>query len=306
HAISQKRAHNINLDAAVFTNLSQDHLDYHKNMNEYFAEKEKLFTEVLAASNKKNKCMVINNDCPYGSKIEEVSGTKKITYGQENADITFNILSQTLQGSVFKINTPRGSKEVSLPQPGLYNIYNAVAAIGAGLCADVSLDSCVESLKDFKGVPGRLESVENEQNLNIFVDYAHTDDALTSVLSTLNIIKGDSNVICVVGCGGDRDKAKRPKMFAAAKEGADKVIVTSDNPRTEDPQKIIDDMLAGEKPSEDVVVEIDRKKAIEKAIQLAQKNDVILIAGKGHEDYQIIGEERLPFSDVEVVKGMLS
>lgn len=305
HAIVQKRAHNINLDVAVFTNLTQDHLDYHKNMNEYFKAKKKLFTEVLPDSNKKNKYMVINNDCPYGKKIEELGAVKKVTYGKENADITFDVLKQDLSGSVFKINTPRGNKEVHIPQPGVYNIYNAVAAIGVGLCADISLDSCCESLRDFTGVPGRLQGVPNSKGLNVFVDYAHTDHALESVLSTLNIIKGDSDIICVFGCGGDRDKEKRPKMFLAASTGAQKVIVTSDNPRTEDPQKIIDDILGGEKLSDKHIQEIDRKKAIEKAIRIAKKNDIILIAGKGHEDYQIIGDKYLVFDDVEVAKSTL-
>jgi len=312
HALDQARVDHLPFDVAVFTNLTRDHLDYHGTMEKYFSAKARLFNQVLAQSKKSQTYAIVNGDDSWGRRIEASGKARLWTYGQGEADLKFAIHSQSFSGTVFDLKTPRGSEQVVLPLPGLHNVYNATAAIGVGLAAGASLQTCIEALNEFEGVPGRLQRIKNNLGLHVFVDYAHTDDALRVVLRALNDVRRASReagrIITVFGCGGDRDRGKRPLMAQAAVEGSDLVFVTSDNPRTEDPGRIIKDStdgLAADLLGHQVFVEVDRRLAIGRALQSAKVGDVILIAGKGHEDYQIIGSERRPFSDVEVVKEWL-
>lgn len=313
HALTQHRVDEVSFDVAQFTNLSRDHLDYHKDMEDYFEAKHKLFTDLMARSKKPRKFAVINIDDEYGKRVRPAEGVTVWTYGLEkSADLCFEVLDQGFGGTKFRLRAPQGECDFQIRMPGLHNVYNATAAIGAGLAAGATPAVCAEALASFNGVPGRLESVPNDRGLYIFVDYAHTDDALKTVLHYLNGIRRSSGlknrIITVFGCGGDRDKGKRPLMMKAAAQDSDLVVVTSDNPRTEDPMAIIRDALVGADPSalgRTVFEEVDRRKGIARAIELATAGDVILIAGKGHEDYQQIGTVKHPFSDVQVVKEIL-
>lgn len=311
HAISQKRVEGLSLDVAVFTNLTRDHLDFHKDMEDYFRSKERLFSDLLMNSSKEMTYAIINNDDPYGKKIGIPPRAKLLTYGERACDITFQIRNQDFNGTFFEVITPREMGEIFLPMVGTHNVYNALAAIGVGLAAGISLEKCVKALEKIKGVSGRLQPIENPFGLYIFIDYAHTDQALEKVLESLkNVRRGlkkTGRIIAVFGCGGDRDQGKRPMMGKVAYEGSDLIFVTSDNPRTENPKKIIDDILEG-MPSQDrekVFVEVDRSLAIERALRTAGEGDVILIAGKGHENYQVIGTEEFEYSDAKVVREVL-
>ncbi len=312
HALDQQRVDQIPFDVGVFTNLTRDHLDYHKDMETYFSAKERLFNSLLAKSKKHQVYAVINKDDPYGQRMQVGNNVKVWSYSEREGDFVFKILSQGFDGSKIQLRTPRGESEALIPLPGRHNIYNGVAAIATAMAAGMSLKAAAEAMSSFTGVPGRLQKVENNKKLNIFVDYAHTDDALKSVLSSLNHVRelsGKKNkIITVFGCGGDRDKGKRPLMAQVASELSDKVVITSDNPRTEDPMSIIQDGLNGlsqEIIKKKVSTQIDRRSAIAHALQSAQENDVILIAGKGHENYQIIGTKKIAFDDVAVVKELL-
>ncbi len=312
HALDQGRVKGLPFDVAIFTNLTRDHLDYHQSFEAYFAAKEKLFLEALQNSEKKELRAILNVDDPYGAKLHVSERAQVWTYGQKDCDLKFKVSSIDFGTTVFDLETPRGHTEITLGVPGLHNVYNSVAAIGAALSAGVSLETCREALKDFKGVPGRLETVPSKKGIHVFVDYAHTDDALTSVLQSLDRIRKqsgrDCRIICVFGCGGDRDRGKRPLMARAAEQGSDVVIVTSDNPRSESPEKIISDCLEGiskEKLDRSVFSEVDRRSAIKKALSMAKKGDVVLIAGKGHEKFQLIGPDKIPFDDVSVAAELL-
>jgi UDP-N-acetylmuramoyl-L-alanyl-D-glutamate--2,6-diaminopimelate ligase len=326
HALSQSRVDEVPFDVAVFTNLSRDHLDYHKDMEDYFEAKEKLFKDLLARSTKPRRVAVVNGDDEYGRRLAALGvlggdgrGDRPSvwTYGaakgaEREHDISFEVLEQGFGGTRFRLKAPVGAREFKILMTGLHNVYNACGAIGAALVAGASLDTCAEALGALTGVAGRLEAVPNFKGLHIFVDYAHTDDALHTVLHYLRGIREaaglKNRIITVFGCGGDRDKGKRPLMMKAAARGSDLVVVTSDNPRTEDPEAIIADALAGADPSalgKTVFKEADRRKGIRLAIEMAKPGDVVLIAGKGHEDYQQIGTTKFPFSDVEVVKEIM-
>ncbi len=306
HALMQSRVDEVQFDVAVFTNLTRDHLDYHHTMENYFFAKLKLFNELLAQSKKKNIYAVINTDDEYGVRLMGLTSGKAISYGKREAQLRFEILDMDYRGTRFEIHTSFGSCVFEIKMTGLHNVYNAAAAIGVGLSAGASLATCAKGLAKLENVNGRLHFVPNPSGLYIFVDYAHTDDALKNSLSHLNQIKMQKNpqskLICIFGCGGDRDKGKRPLMLKAAQEFADIVIVTSDNPRTEDPSVIISDIVGLQKETKNLKVEVDRRQAIFKALKMAKSGDAILIAGKGHEDYQIIGTVKHKFSDVEVVK----
>lgn len=301
HALDQHRADSLPFSVGVFTNFTRDHLDYHKTMEDYFVAKERLFRELLGR--RKSTTAVLNGDDPWIRKTRVQEGVQTWWFGQDAADFTFRILKQDLNGSLFHVATPRGSAEIQLPCPGPHNVYNAVAALAAAMAAGVSLATAGEALAKFYGAPGRLEKVPNGRGLHIFVDYAHTDDALATVLKALSDVRASSNsagrIVTVFGCGGDRDKGKRPLMARAAARFSDIAIVTSDNPRGENPETIIEEISAGF--SDDwkgqKVIEIDRRQALQRALQIAREGDVILVAGKGHEDYQIVGQQRLPFSD---------
>lgn len=312
HALAQHRVDGIDFDVGIFTNLTRDHLDYHQTMENYFAAKERLFSELLAQSGKANPAAIINTDDEWGRKIKVPAKVRKIDYGQNSQQFTFTLRSEDFSGSHFQLKSPEGTYDGFVPVIGLHNVYNSVAALAAGFAVGVPVAQGLKALKSYVGVLGRLERVPNSKGLNVFVDYAHTSDALEKVLTALAQVRANSRVqskiTTVFGCGGDRDKGKRPMMLQTALRFSDRVVLTSDNPRTEDPQQIINDCLAnltGVQDRQQLKTEVKRKDAIHIALSDAQENDVILIAGKGHEDYQIIGREKLPFSDVQVVKEFL-
>lgn len=327
HALHQSRVDEVPFDVAIFTNLSRDHLDYHRDMEDYFQAKSKLFEKLLPRSQKPYRLAVVNADDEYGQRLAASSASAAPrsrdtatgaaanlwTYGQAaNASLRFEILEQGFGGTRFLLHTPKGQQEFHIRMPGLHNVSNACGAIGAAMAAGVSLEAAARTLASLRGVKGRLESVENHKSLHVFVDYAHTDGAIETVLKYLNLIRKqagiENKIITVFGCGGDRDKGKRPLMMKAALAGSDLVVLTSDNPRTEDPNSILDDAAAGVDPSllgTRVFRDTDRRSGIAKALGLAKPGDVVLIAGKGHEDYQQIGTQKFPFSDVEVVKEIL-
>ncbi len=309
HALTQSRVDSVPFDLAVFTNLTRDHLDYHQTMQEYFLAKERLFSRLLYESSKNVKFAVVNYDDPWGSKIQVAGSAKLWSYGQSSTDFQFRILDQDFMGSSFEVSTPRGPATVFTPLIGVHNIYNVTAALAVGVAVGISISRCVESLSQAYGARGRLEPVKNSRNIHAFVDYAHTSDALENVLTSLVNLrkqkKSQNQIVTVFGCGGDRDKGKRPLMGKVAAELSDIVIVTSDNPRTEDPQKIIEEILTGMPSSQldkKIFVVPDRREALVKAANLTKRDDILLVAGKGHEEYQIVGKEKLKFSDVQMVK----
>jgi UDP-N-acetylmuramoyl-L-alanyl-D-glutamate--2,6-diaminopimelate ligase len=269
---------------------------------------------LLPRSTKERRLAIVNGDDPYGQRLTTGGGAELWTYGSSSkADLSFQLLEQGFGGVRFRLRTPRGEGDIRLRMTGLHNVYNATGAIGAALHAGVSLETCASALADLGGVPGRLEAIVNTRGIHVFVDYAHSDDALRTVLYYLGEIRKNAGltnrIITVFGCGGDRDKGKRPLMMKAALAGSDVVVVTSDNPRTEDPELIIKDALAGAEPAmigTKVFKEVDRRRGIKLALKLASQGDVVLIAGKGHEDYQQIGTVKYPFSDAAVVKEILA
>jgi UDP-N-acetylmuramoyl-L-alanyl-D-glutamate--2,6-diaminopimelate ligase len=308
HGLDQKRVSGIDFNVAIFTNLTRDHLDYHKTMENYFSAKLKLF-ESLRFSNKDPKGAVVNADDQYGQEILKYlkdNGINAIAYGQKRSyptELTLLAIDMNHIVSNLKVQNEQGQIfDVSSSLVGLHNAYNLMAVWGALKIIGYSDLEIVEILPELKAATGRLESV-GHKGLGVYVDYAHTPDALVNVLMALKpICLGKLWV--VFGCGGDRDKGKRPIMGEVATRLADKVVVTSDNPRTEDPEAIIADILSsGIKPT---FVTPDRREAIQYAIQQARFNDVILIAGKGHEDYQIIGTTKHPFSDQLTAKEFIA
>jgi UDP-N-acetylmuramoyl-L-alanyl-D-glutamate--2,6-diaminopimelate ligase len=297
HALSQNRLSGINFKSAAFTNLTGDHLDYHKTEKDYLAAKAILF-EGLAA----DATAILNKDAPHSQELAKKTKAKILWYAIDKpADIAAHIESMDVNGTVFAIEYKGGRQIVHTPLLGRHNISNHLAAAGLCLGAGFDLKTVADGLSTLKLVPGRLDKVEWDGQFSILVDYAHTDDALKNVLTTLKpLCKG--NLILVFGCGGDRDRTKRPRMADAAERLADFIIVTSDNPRTERPEAIIEEIITGFKnPRADTIrIEPDRKKAIKAAIEKACKNDIILIAGKGHETYQIIGKEKNDFNDKQI------
>ena len=308
-AIDQNRASSIPYDAALFTNFTRDHLDYHGSMENYFLAKQKLFDEILGASTKRDVFAILNADDPAIAKVRIAKRARAVWFGDGRGDYRFRIAQQTLGGSTFTVERAGRRAEIHLPTPGLHNIYNAVGVFALAAEAGVSFEKIAEGLGGFSGAPGRFQSVPNRRGLHVFIDYAHTDDALHAILTSLRRLMASSNspgkLWTVFGCGGDRDRGKRPLMAKAAVEHSDHVVITSDNPRTEDPEAIIRDCLSGI-PGRAVFSEPDRKKGIAFALQRAAEGDVILVAGKGHEDYQIIGQTKYPFSDAAVVRELLA
>lgn len=302
HALEQYRVGDCFFDAAVITNLTQDHLDYHITMDNYFKAKSKLFN-VLKDSKSNNRYAVINSDDPSAERfIKAVPDKIRIlTYGIENkSDIMAQNIEFSVHGSKFDCITPLGNKTINLQMTGMFSIYNALAALAVGIGENINLDSCIKALESTKSVAGRFEVVVREPL--VIVDYAHTPDGLSNVLNAAReIVPQGGKLICLFGCGGDRDSTKRPKMGHIAEMLADKVIITSDNPRSEDPQQIITDILTGIKSlnSDKIQVEIDRGTAIKLAIAGANTNDIVVLAGKGHENYQILKNETIHFDDRE-------
>lgn len=294
HALSQHRLDGIDFAAAAFTNLTGDHRDYHKTTENYLAAKRRLFEELS-----KDSTAILNKQSEFSKAIAQKTSTKILWYAvNEPADIIGRIESMDVSSCIFRIEYRGESEKVRTCLLGEHNVSNHLAAAGLCIAAGFDLKTIAKGLSSLKVVPGRLELIDCEQDFTVLVDYAHTDDALKNVSKTLRpVCKG--KLVVLFGCGGDRDKTKRPRMAKVAEELADRVIVTSDNPRTEDPQQIIKDITAGfDNPdSEKITIEPNRKKAIESAIKAAQKDDIVLIAGKGHETYQIIGNERIDFDD---------
>jgi len=307
HAIAQHRLEGIEFQTAVFTNLSRDHLDYHRTMEEYGAVKTSFFQDFSRGKIEAGeKTVIVNNDDPLSRKIFQVIETPVISYGLRNpSDLFASDVSLSRGGSAFDLHWKDSVYRVLVSLPGRHNIYNALAAIGMGLSEGIELPDIINSLQKIRGISGRLEQVDTGRGFDLFIDYAHTHDGLENVLGALREI-GYRRIIVVFGCGGDRDKTKRPLMGEVAARLADRVIITSDNPRSEDPEKIIDDIMRGiprtARPARAIV---DRREAIEEACNQAGGGDAVLIAGKGHERKQIFRDTIIPFSDRETVKQIL-
>jgi len=306
HAIDLHRADALKFAVAVFTNLTRDHLDYHETMENYFAAKEKLFNGSLGSQ---PGASVINVDDEYGRRLFKTAKGDRITYGfGRRTDVGTDDFQLSPRGLKFTANTTAGSVEVISNLVGRFHVYNILAAIAAGLALEASLDHIANGISECSTVSGRFEHVtppdgSAEIPFAVIVDYAHTDDALKNVLQTARELAGAGRVITVFGCGGDRDRTKRAPMGELAAGLSDLAIVTSDNPRTEDPDSIIADIEAGlRKTARPYMKLTDRREAIFHAIAEAREGDVVLIAGKGHETYQIIGEHKIPFDDHEVAR----
>ncbi len=307
HALEQRRALGCRFEVAVFTNLTQDHLDYHPTMEDYFEAKALMFSDLYLDGR-----AVLNKDDAYGRKlIERLPDERVWTYSVESeADLYTSGLNYGAAGVEGTVHTPKGEAKFSLPLVGQFNLANFLGALGAGLHLGLELEQMMEVLPKFTGVPGRMERVLAEQNaekqdISVIVDYAHTPDSLENLLKAARpFIPGE--VICVFGCGGDRDRTKRPLMGGIAARLADKVYATSDNPRTEDPDAILKDVVAGIPDDVTPIVTADRGEAIRQAITQAKPGDGVLIAGKGHEDYQILGTEKIHFDDREQAREALN
>jgi len=305
HAVEQKRVAGTGFHIAVFTNLSQDHLDYHGTMEAYRHAKEKFFAQLgTTYSNEphENKFAVINIDDEQAESFIRATMAQVITYGiDKEADVRARDVAVKADGVSFKVETFAGEEVFRLHLTGKFNVYNALAATAAALAEGIPLAVIKESLEGVAGVDGRFETVQAGQDFAVIVDYSHTPDSLENALRTVREF-AKRNVYCVVGCGGDRDKTKRPLMAQIAVQYSDLAILTSDNPRTEDPEEILDDMERGLRDvrPEQYVRITDRAEAIRFAVEQATRDDVILIAGKGHETYQIIGKTKFHFDDREV------
>jgi UDP-N-acetylmuramoyl-L-alanyl-D-glutamate--2,6-diaminopimelate ligase len=307
HALSLNRVDGISFSAAVFTNLTRDHLDFHGDMETYFQAKRRLFDIVPAYA----PCL-INIDDPRGAGLAE-RVSRPVTYAiNRHADIMPGPLSFSLSGVAFDVRTPRGLVHVRSPLVGRPNVYNILAAVATAVALDVPPDAIERGLQSLTGVPGRFQIVSSPKDeVAVVVDYAHTDDALRNLLETARPLAA-GRLITVFGCGGDRDRTKRPLMGAVAGRLSDVIVVTSDNPRSEDPGRIIEEVHRGltadtrRASGQPVVTIVDRREAIGKAIEMARPGDLVLVAGKGHEKYQIIGDRVLAFDDVAVAREALA
>lgn len=316
HALQQRRVDGCSFDVGVFTNLTRDHLDYHLDMESYLQSKSRLFSELLVPdAQKPMRHAVINTDDEYGRRIAQAAACPVVTYGMESgADIRAENVEFSVSGISCTLITPGGNIALQSKLAGRFNLYNVMAAAGAGIALGLPLNSIKEGLEHHGQVPGRLERVENPLGITVLVDYAHTGDALENVLRTMTELK-KGRIITVFGCGGDRDKGKRPIMGAIAGRYSDLSIITSDNPRTEDPAGILAQVREGiaslgiheYTASEAATFEAkgfvtieQRQDAIRLAVKAARPGDIVLLAGKGHEDYQIIGKEKFHFDDREV------
>jgi len=322
HALDQKRVAGIAFCAGIFTNLTPEHLDYHKNMENYFSAKARLFTEVLPGKWLLEKIdyepvAAINLDDDYGKRLFEITKCRKAGYALKNpAQYQGEILEHGWAGIKLKMKSPAGEFMLQSPLLGRINAYNILAAASALMELGTRPEQVVKGVKALRQVPGRMERVENDKGFLVLVDYAHTPDALENAVSIANELK-KNRLVLVFGCGGDRDRTKRPKMGEIGARNAEFLIVTSDNPRTEDPLAIIAEIKPGvektgfkklAKPGNGPkgwMVEPDRRSAIEMALASAKEGDCVLIAGKGHEDYQILGDRKIHFDDREEVRRVL-
>jgi UDP-N-acetylmuramoyl-L-alanyl-D-glutamate--2,6-diaminopimelate ligase len=301
HALDQGRVNAIDFDCAVFTNLSRDHLDYHGDMESYLASKLKLFTSPSL------KFAVINLDDEAGLTIKSViaENVRTITYGiNHKADVFAHDIRLAHDGMSMKVETPWGSGELQSILLGKFNISNLLAVLSVLLLKGLALDEALLRLSKVQGVPGRMQCLYRSEMPLVVIDYAHTPDALEHVLLALQEHQ-HKNIWCVFGCGGDRDQGKRAMMGAIAEKLADQLVITTDNPRTEDPQSIVDDICEGLNKPAGAYIQLDRAEAIEYAIQQASEEDIILIAGKGHETYQEVNGKRYPFSDLDTAQRYL-
>ncbi|WP_193198319.1 UDP-N-acetylmuramoyl-L-alanyl-D-glutamate--2,6-diaminopimelate ligase [Nostoc sp. MG11] len=304
HALAQGRVLGCQFEVGVFSNLTQDHLDYHSDMEDYFAAKALLFSPDYLKGR-----AIINADDTYGKRlIASLNADQVWSYSVNNnsANLWMSDLSYEPNGVSGILHTPKGNVAFRSPLVGQYNLENLLAAVGAVLHLGLDLELLVSVIPEFPGVPGRMERVQitPEQDISVIVDYAHTPDSLENLLKAARpFIPG--KMICVFGCGGDRDRTKRPKMGKIAADLADVAVVTSDNPRTEDPERILQDILAGIPETVKPIVNGDRATAIRTAILQAQPGDGVLLAGKGHEDYQILGTEKIHFDDREHARDAL-
>jgi len=315
HALDQKRTEGCPFKVAIFTNFSRDHLDYHHTMADYFKAKSLLFSDLLGNGQSHKNIAILNMDDPKGVELAALTKAEIMTYGLRGVcDVRAESIAADKAALKGELMTPQGKRTFQSPLIGEINVYNILAASAAAIALDIDLDSVVEGIERLERVPGRLEPVRNKRGLTIVVDYAHTPDALLKALRDVRpLIKG--KLITVFGCGGDRDRGKRPEMGRVAGEHSDLVFITSDNPRSEEPMSIIGQIEKGVRESGmkriegssnhrrkalGYIMEVDRETAIHQAISEADKEDLVLIAGKGHEDYQIVGGERRHFDDREV------
>ncbi len=301
HALDQERVCGIEFASAVFTNITPEHLDYHGSMEKYLKDKSRIFENLKA-----NSIAVLNQDDQSVRSIKSAITGRVVTFGiKERADIIARNIKLSSDGTSFDLIIDNaGSLHVETKLIGEHNVYNILASVAALVDSGIDLSVFEKALNEAVSVPGRLELVTDKTPFRIFVDYAHTPDALENVLKCLKDLS-ENRLMCVFGCGGDRDKTKRPVMGEIASRICDKVIITSDNPRTEDPRQIINQIEKGVLKGADYSIILDRKKAIFEAIDKAKEKDIIVIAGKGHEDYQIIGDKVLEFDDKKVALEIL-
>ena len=303
HALAMDRLWGCHFAVAVFTNLTRDHLDYHKTFEEYFAAKRRLFEGTGAGP---ADAAVVNTDDPYGHQLEGLAA-RTLTYGLKNgAQITTKKYPLAFSGLEFTAQTPAGKIEVQSKLVGKINVYNILAAIGASIALEIPNAAIERGIHELESVPGRFERIAEGQPFLVIVDYAHTDDALRNLISTARELCPENRIITLFGAGGDRDRLKRPLMGEAAGNLSDMVVLTSDNPRSEDPLRIINDVLVGlQKTGKKYRVEAERGKAIEIALDEAQPGDIVLLAGKGHETYQVLKEGAVDFDDREIARRKL-
>jgi UDP-N-acetylmuramoyl-L-alanyl-D-glutamate--2,6-diaminopimelate ligase len=304
HALALERVRGLRFASSIFTNLTQDHLDFHGTMDDYFAAKRGLFLPEMSEK------AAVNIDDPHGRQLFEGLSIEVLSFGlTPGARVTATDIEETRKGTRFDLVVDGESSPVSSQLIGGFNLSNNLGAAAGALAAGYETDQVVRGLESLRSVPGRLERVDAGQPFTVVVDYAHTPDSLVNVLSTARTMAGEARVICVFGCGGDRDRAKRPLMGRAVAGAADVVVVTSDNPRSESPAKILDEIVPGvlaERPQGPDAVIVDRAEAIADALSRAAAGDVVVIAGKGHEDYQEFAHERIHFDDREVAREALT
>ncbi len=303
HSLALKRVHGCAFKVAVFTNLTRDHLDFHGDMESYFAAKRILFDTLL----REDGHAVVNRDDDHADELVRVSRGRVWTYSlRAPADVAVEEVTLSLEGTRIRARTPVGPLEITTPLLGRFNVQNVLAALTAGLALGLPEDVLRRGLGSLRGVPGRLERVQAGQEFTVLVDYAHTDDALKNVLETVRELR-PRRLITVFGCGGDRDRTKRPLMGAVATRLSDVVILTSDNPRSEPPEAILEEIRRGVPRSRagDIYVIPDRRDAIAKALELGREGVVVVIAGKGHETYQVLRDRTVPFDDRQVVRDIV-
>jgi UDP-N-acetylmuramoyl-L-alanyl-D-glutamate--2,6-diaminopimelate ligase len=302
HALALKRVMGVDFDVAVFTNLNREHLDFHKTLSAYKRSKGLLF-EMLS---KDKSCAVINIDDPNWRYFYNKAKSNRLTYSLNNpkADFYTKSFSITWEGSQIDLVTPNGGIKINLKLLGESNVYNALASAAVGVALKVDLETIKSGLESVEGIPGRMEKIQGGQDFNILIDYAHTPYALDLLLKTVRrLTPGDLFVL--FGCGGDRDQGKRPQMGKVASLLADRIFLTEDNPRSEDPKRIIEQIIEGVENKEKVEIIIDRKEGIRKALNMAKRGDTLVLVGKGHEDYQIKKDQKFHFSDKETVLELL-